>query len=98
MRHQDGDIIWDVDHVNIDGHMVTEIRFRKQTCGEFKGHYHGMFWQLPMIFLSQFIDPEYKLWSAYLGEHCIGSNVVYVNGSIASTVEAKAVIEKFANS
>jgi len=98
MLKKDGEIVWDEEVVVDGGVSVVELRFHKQGSGEFAGRYHPMFWQLPQVFLSNFIDPDWTHWRAWLGADCIGSNVVYVNGRVASTVEAKAEIEKFANS
>lgn len=97
MQMTQGEIIWTVENVNIDGQNVTELRFEKQRSGEFAGQFHPLFFQLPMVFLSNFIDPEYKLWQAFLGDYRIGSNLVYDNGRLLSWDDAQKAIEDFAN-
>ena len=98
MQCQDGDIHWSVAEIVIDGQRVTELHFEKMKVGEYKGQYHPMFYWMPMIFLSQFIEPEYELWQAYLGDDLIGSNVVLEDGRVVSYERSQALTDDFANS
>lgn len=96
IHKQDGEIRWTVSEVVLDGQQVTELRFEKQATGEYAGHYHPLFYMMPMVFLSQFIEPNYKLWRAYLGHELIGSNLVRENGRVLSHEEGRRAVEQFA--
>ena len=98
MRNQDGDIFWDVTEVTEDGQLITELRFQKMSVGEYAGHYHPMFYWMPMIFLSTFIEPSYKLWRAYLGDDLIGANIVREDGRVVSYERGREIVDEFANS
>lgn len=50
-----------------------------------------------MIFLSNFIEPHYKLWQAYLGDDLIDSNLVRVDGRVVSFDQGRGIVEEFAN-
>jgi hypothetical protein len=97
MRCQSGDQVWHVTEVVEDGQTITEIHFEKLTIGEYVGQYDPMFYMLPMIHLSQFVEPHYKLWRAFLGDELIGANIVIEDGKIVSYERGRQLIEEFAN-
>jgi hypothetical protein len=94
----DGEIRWAVTITEVDGQSITELRFEKQRRGEHAGSYHPLFYMMPMIFLSNFIEPKYKLWRAYLGDELIGSNLVFANGRVLSFEEGRKAVDDFSNS
>ena len=87
MKKKDGDIEWTVTEERREGVLVHVLRFEPLTKGLHKGQYHPNFWLLPMVFLSQFIEPTYSLWEAYCGQEVIDSNIVYVGSKIATQKE-----------
>ena len=93
----DGEIRWTVTKASVDGQGITELRFEKQRRGEHAGEFHPMFYMMPMIFLSNFIEPTYKLWRAYLGDELIGSNLVYENGRVLSFEEGRKAVDDFSD-
>lgn len=98
IHRQEGEIQWTVSEIDLDGQQVTELRFEKQATGEYAGQYHPLFYMMPMVFLSQFIEPTYKLWRAYLGSELIGSNLVREDGRVLSYEDGRQTVEHFANS
>lgn len=97
IRKQEGEITWTVADVVEDGQLIKELRFDKQSYGEYAGQYHPLFFALPMVFLSNFIEPEYKLWRAYAGDFCLGSNLVSDNGRLLSYEEGRRAVAEFAD-
>jgi hypothetical protein len=93
MRKQDGEIVWTVEQMLRDGQVVHVLRFERQVQGMYAGQYHPFFWTMPMMFLSNFIEPDYEHWEAYCGDELIDSNIVLINGRLATTQEKSQMEE-----
>ena len=65
------EMTWTVTIVQKDDLAIHVLQFEKKD--------EKYFWQMPMIFLSQFIEPSYENWIAYCGTSLIDTNLGYSN-------------------
>lgn len=95
MRKRNGDITWTEKRVIQDGHEVVELYFDRMHVGPHKGQFCPAFFLIPMPFLAQFIDSDFRIWRAYLETEYFMGNEIYEDGKLVSYERAQEIMSEY---